>query len=80
MSLEQYKDSPHYQKIYQQIEALGLVEHIKHLDEFGYTVIPPELVAPEAFQDRLRKAVLSVHEQRTGEKIKLEDIESTRLN
>jgi ectoine hydroxylase-related dioxygenase (phytanoyl-CoA dioxygenase family) len=79
MSLEQYKDSPHYQKIYEQIEALGLVEHIAHLDEYGYTVIPPELLAPEAFHDRLRKAVLSVHEQRTGEKIKLEDIESTRL-
>ena len=54
MSLEQYKDSPHYQKIYQQIEALGLVEHIAHLDEYGYTVIPPVLLAREAFHDRLR--------------------------
>ena len=75
MSLEQYKDSPHYQKIYQQIETLGLVEHMKHLDEYGYTVIPPELVAPKSFLDRLRKAVLAVNEQRTGQKINLADIE-----
>ena len=80
MSLEPYKDSRQFQKIYSQIEALGLVEHIKHLDEYGYTVIPPELVAPEAFQDRLREAVLAVNEQRTGQKINLEDIESARLS
>ena len=32
-SLEQYKGSRHYRKIYEQIETLGLVEHINHLDE-----------------------------------------------
>ena len=45
-SLDQYKDSLHYQKIHQQIETLGLIEHMNHLDEYGYTVIPPDLVAP----------------------------------
>ena len=79
-SLEQYKDSRHYQKIHQQIETLGLIEHMNHLDEYGYTVIPPDLVAPEEFQDRLRKAVLWVNEQRTGQKIDVEDIETAKLN
>ena len=79
-SLEEYKDSRHYQKIYEQIENLGLIEHINHLDEYGYTVIPPDLVAPEEFQDRLRKKVLWVNEQRTGQKIELEDIVTTSLN
>ena len=32
-SLEQYKGSRHYRKIYEQIETIGLVEHINHLDE-----------------------------------------------
>lgn len=80
MSLEQYKDSSDYRKIHQQIETLGLTEHIKHLDEYGYTVIPPDQVAPEAFQERLRRAVLTVHERRTGEKIDPDNIESARLN
>jgi len=79
MSLEQYKDSSDYRKIYQQIENLGLVEHIKHLDEYGYAVIPPALVAPEAFQERLLRAGLRVHERRTGEKVPLDDIATTRL-
>ena len=32
-SLEQYKGSRHYRKIYEQNETLELVEHINHLDE-----------------------------------------------
>ena len=79
-SLEQYKGSRHYRKIYEQIETLGLVEHINHLDEYGYAVIPPELVAPEEFQDRLRQAVLDVNERRTGQKINLKDIETAKLS
>ena len=78
MSLEQYKDSKHYKKIYEQIEKLGLVDHIDHLDEEGYTVIPPDLVAPEVFQDRIRHAVLEVHEKRTGQHI--DDIATATLS
>ena len=64
-NLDEYKDSPEYRKVQEQIETLGLIDHIEHLDEYGYTVIPPELVAPEEFQDRLRAAVLNVHESRS---------------
>ena len=80
MRLEQYKDSEAYRKIYQQIETLGLNEHVSHLDEYGYTVIPPDLVAPEAFQERLRSAVLAVHECRTGQQIGLDDVASAKLS
>lgn len=80
MSLEQYKDSTHYRKIHEQAEALGLIEYLDQLDEEGYTVIPPELVASEEFQDRLRKAVLEVNERRTGQHIRPEDIATTRLD
>lgn len=79
MSLERYKDSSHYRKIFAQIEALELVEYIKHLDEFGYVVIPPEKVAPDSFQRRLLQAGLDVHERRAGERIDIADIETARL-
>ncbi len=80
MSLEQYKDSKHYKKIYEQIEKLGLVDHIDHLDEEGYAVIPPDLVAPEVFQDRIRHAVLEVHEKNTGQHIYDDDIATATLS
>lgn len=79
MNLDQFKDSSHYRKIFAEIERLGLVEYIEHLDEFGYVVIPPALVAPESFQQRLRQAGLDVHERRTGEKIDIDTIRSARL-
>ena len=80
MDLEKYKDSSHYRKVYAQIETLGLVEHIEHLDEFGYVVIPPELVAPENFQQRLRQAVLEAHERRTGQHLDLDTFEADNLS
>lgn len=79
MNMDRYRDSSHYRRVYEQIETLGLVEHIKHLDEFGYVVIPPDLVAPESFQQRLRQAGLDVHERRTGEKIHIDEIATARL-
>jgi ectoine hydroxylase-related dioxygenase (phytanoyl-CoA dioxygenase family) len=80
MSLEEYKDSRHYRNIFEQIERLGLVDDVDHLDEYGYTVIPPERVAPEEFQDRIRKAVLKVHEQRTGQHIDRNELETSGLS
>ena len=80
MSLEQYKDSPEYRKIHEQLETLGLIEQTSHLDEYGYTVIPPDLVAPEAFQKRLLAATLDVHERRSGQQIRLDDVASSKLS
>ena len=79
MSLEQYKDSRHYREVHGKLESLGLAGHIEHLDEYGYTVIPPDLVAPEAFQERLRQAVLDVHERRTGQRIDPANVEHAQL-
>ena len=79
MSLETFKDSLEYRKVFDEIERLGLDEHASRLEEEGYVVIPPELVAPKEFQDRLRSGVLAVHERRDGEKINADDIESVQL-
>lgn len=46
------------------IEALGLARHVKEMEELGYTVI--ENVAPPAFIDRLREAIVQACEQDQG--------------
>ena len=48
------------------IRELGLERYVTALDHHGYTVIPPERVAPPAFVERMRDAVLRVAHERTG--------------
>ena len=79
-SLQQYKDSLHYRKIHDQAESLGLLDHLDHLDEYGYTIVPPELVAPAEFRERLLDAVLAVNEERSGDKIKASDVSTTQFD
>mgnify|MGYP001167829387 FL=1 len=79
MSLETFKDSREYRKVFDEIERLGLGDYASRLEEEGYVVIPPELVAPKEFQDRLRSGIADVHERRDGEKINVNDLESFQL-
>jgi ectoine hydroxylase-related dioxygenase (phytanoyl-CoA dioxygenase family) len=48
---------------------LGLIENLAELDAFGFTVVPPDKVAAEALTDRLARALLDIHERRTGQRI-----------
>jgi len=48
------------------IEQFGLEPYIAKLDNYGYTVIPPEIVAPPEFIERITNAVLRVATERTG--------------
>ncbi|MYE14638.1 MAG: phytanoyl-CoA dioxygenase family protein [Gammaproteobacteria bacterium] len=48
------------------IRELGLERYIAELEHYGYTVIPPERVAPPEFVARVRDAVLRVAHERTG--------------
>ena len=48
------------------IRELGLEQYVAELEHYGYTVIPPELVAPPEFVERMRDAVLRVAHERTG--------------
>jgi ectoine hydroxylase-related dioxygenase (phytanoyl-CoA dioxygenase family) len=59
---------------------LGLEQHIAEHDAFGFTVIPPEKVAPKKFHAGLRDAVLRLHERRTGQHIDPADVDRARLN
>jgi hypothetical protein len=49
-----------------ELESLGLKEHIADLALYGYTVVPPEKIAPPAYFDDLKQAVLRISEQRFG--------------
>ena len=54
--------------LYNELKALGLQSHIADLAVKGYTVVPPEKVAPPEYIAQLREAVLRVSEARTGVK------------
>lgn len=48
------------------IRELGLEQYVAELEQYGYTVIPPERVATPEFVERVRDAVLRVAHERTG--------------
>ena len=48
------------------IRELALEPHVAELETLGYTVIPPEKVAPREFVDRVRNVVLRLIGERTG--------------
>ena len=50
------------------IRELGLESHILELEVRGYTVVPPEMVAPPEFTARVRDALLRLAEEKTGVK------------
>ena len=50
----------------QEIRDLGLEGNVVELDTYGYTVVPPERVAPLDFVERVRDRVLELVEERTG--------------
>ncbi|MDE0348292.1 MAG: hypothetical protein OXM56_01085 [Gammaproteobacteria bacterium] len=48
------------------VRELGLAQYVAELEQYGYTVIPPERVAAPEFVERVRAAVLRVAHERTG--------------
>ena len=55
------------------IRELGLESYILDLEVRGFTVIPPELVAPPEFTARVRDALLRVAEEKTGVKHSIDE-------
>ena len=53
-------------QLYDELKALGLQEHIADLAVKGYTVVPPEKVAPPEYIAQLRDKVLEVSARRSG--------------
>ena len=58
--------NPALDDIRRNAEKLDLEEHLLDLVMYGFTVIPPEKIAPPEFSDRMREAILKVYERRSG--------------
>jgi hypothetical protein len=53
--------------VQEEIERLGLAEHVRELDELGATIVPPQrLGVPPAFTTRMRDAALATLQKVTG--------------
>ena len=78
MSTDQSSQFGHFEntkvvnRIYKNVNELGLARHVMELDLYGFTVIPPEKVAPPEFVDKLCDTVLRIGEERTGETLSLD--------
>ena len=65
---------------WKEIQRLGLEPHVAELEALGLAVIPPDKVAaPSGFAERLRDAILRVHEQRFGESLDFENLDDPRF-
>ena len=66
MQLGNFASTEAFNPTFNRINELGLQQHVVELDSYGFTVIPPDKVAPRAFLDRMRDTVLRLCEERTG--------------
>lgn len=78
MQIDEWNDSPELTEIWNDVIKHDLVQHIAELDAFGFTVVAPEKVAPPDVQQRLKDAILDLHDARTGQKI--DDVEGGRAD
>jgi Phytanoyl-CoA dioxygenase (PhyH) len=67
--IESFPISSAVEAIWSEIERLDLAHHIAELEVKGYTVVPPEKVGPNGYEDRLLQAALRVVEKRTGHRL-----------
>lgn len=73
MEFGDFKATEAFNPTYQQIKGLGLEPHIVDLDAYGFTVIPPEKVAPPDFLERIRETVLRIASERTGIELSIDE-------
>ena len=72
MEIGEWESSKGLNELYREIRRLDLESHVAELDNFGYTIVPPEKVAPPEFIDRLLTRILELVEKRSGVKPDLE--------
>lgn len=66
MQIKEWASCPTQSKLYQELAQLDLLVNIAELDVFGFTVVPPEKVAPPEFHARVKDAAVKVVERRFG--------------
>src|ERR1700733_5657443 len=79
MKIEKWEATADLNEIYADVRAYNLEQCIAELDAFGSTVLDPNLVAPNGFYEKLRKAILDVHTRRTGHRIDPDNLGAENL-
>lgn len=72
MKIGDWKATGRFNERFQRIRDLGLESHLAELEAYGFTIVEPDLVAPLEQTERIRDAMLSVAEERTGVKHELD--------
>ena len=73
MEFGDFEATEAFNPTYQKIKELELEPHIVDLDAYGFTVIPPEKVAPLDFLERIRETVLRIAAERTGSELAIDE-------
>lgn len=60
MDIGNWKATAELNQIYREARELGIETNIAELEAFGFTIVPPEKVAPKGFTDRMLNALLRV--------------------
>ncbi|MEM7016569.1 MAG: phytanoyl-CoA dioxygenase family protein [Pseudomonadota bacterium] len=66
MEIEDWESAESMPMLYRELQALDLLSNIAELETFGFTVIPPEKVAPPEFHEAVKDALIRVVERRFG--------------
>ena len=66
MEIGDWKATPELNSLYRELRELELETNVAELEAYGFTVVPPEKVAPSGFAEKLRESVLGVAERRSG--------------
>lgn len=59
--------------LWEQVKRHNLQENIAEIEVLGYTVIPPEKVAPPGFTEKILEAISAVYERRFGKRLDITD-------
>ncbi len=66
MKIEDWESAESMPMLYRELQQLGLETNIAELEAFGFTVVPPEKVAPPEFHEEVKEALLRVVSDRFG--------------
>jgi hypothetical protein len=80
VKLDNWTTTADLNPIYADLRAHDLETCVAEHEAFGFTVVPPEKVAPPEFHARLRQGLLDVHQRRGGRRIDPQDINTARLD
>ena len=64
MDIKDWSSAKTTPALYRELKKLGLLENVAELEAFGYTVLTPAQVGPQAQHEAARQAVLRIARER----------------